>query len=58
MPAPCAKVSLHSPVQATVLSLLEGVSPETGLHAGAKQVLAWLGPWGGEYEPAAPVCHE
>lgn len=31
---------------------------ETGLHASADEVLAWLDTWGGESETAAPACHE
>ena len=31
---------------------------ETGLHASAEEVLAWLATWGGESEAAAPECHE
>ena len=31
---------------------------ETGLHASAEEVLAWLATWGGESETAPPVCHE
>ena len=31
---------------------------ETGLHASAGEVLAWLNTWGGESETAAPACHE
>ena len=31
---------------------------ETGLHASAEEVLAWIATWGGESEMAAPVCHE
>lgn len=31
---------------------------ETGLHASAEEVLAWLATWGGEVETATPVCHE
>ena len=31
---------------------------ETGLHASAEEVLAWLDTWGGESETAAPACHE
>ncbi|MYB52029.1 MAG: ribbon-helix-helix protein, CopG family [Acidobacteriia bacterium] len=31
---------------------------ETGLHANAEEVLAWLDTWGGESETAAPACHE
>lgn len=30
---------------------------ETGLHASAEEVLAWLDTWGGESEMAAPACH-
>ena len=31
---------------------------ETGLHASAGEVLAWLATWGAESETAAPACHE
>ncbi len=31
---------------------------QTGLQAGAEEVLEWIATWGGESETAAPVCHE
>lgn len=31
---------------------------ETGLHASAEEVDAWLASWGAENELPAPVCHK
>ncbi len=31
---------------------------DTGLHASAAEVLAWLETWGEDTETAAPACHE
>lgn len=31
---------------------------ETGLHATAEEVDAWLASWGNEDEPPAPECHK
>lgn len=31
---------------------------DTGLHASADEVLAWLATWGEEHEVAAPACHK
>ena len=30
---------------------------ETGLHATHEEVMAWMGIWGTDKEPPAPVCH-
>ncbi len=42
--------------QATVKAWEE--CQETGLHATAEEVDAWLASWGSENELPAPVCHE
>jgi len=31
---------------------------ETGLHANADEVIAWLQTWGTDKEAPAPVCHK
>lgn len=31
---------------------------DTGLHADADEVLAWLATWGEEHEVNAPACHK
>ena len=31
---------------------------ETGLHASAEEVLAWLDTWDSDSETGSPACHE